>query len=199
MRAELDTLVARRQEHSLAIVDLARSLYEIAATESDFSSYDFNLAQIVKNFTENSKFDLERVDYETAKVIEPITYILGMCDSIKRVIKTMETMRSDKEDLTAKLTSTKQNLEKLRKGKNEDKIRLGEVAVTDAESKLRSCEENLKATEDLFLKEVERFEQERKLDLEEIMRQFISIRIESAALLAKGWQDAKNLVSESLK
>jgi phage repressor protein C with HTH and peptisase S24 domain len=106
-----------------------------------------------------------------------------MCDSVRRVMKTLESMRSDRDDLSDKVKSARVNLEKLRKGKNEDKVRQSEAGLSDAEAKERLSEESLKITEELFQKELERFELERKEEMEELMRQFVSIRIESAALV----------------
>ncbi|KAL0484151.1 sorting nexin SNX1 [Acrasis kona] len=193
LKQECEFLIERRREHAFMIGEFGKCVSDLHNT------LDAEWKLVGKEFQNTNMFEMDRINHENHKIIESIHYIQGTCESVKRVIKALEQLRTDADDSVEKVKSSRLNLDKLKRSRGVDeKIKQAELLLSEAENKQKVCHDGLVTASETFVSEMERFENERKVDMSELIRQFVSIRIESAALLGKGYQACEIIIKDVL-
>jgi hypothetical protein len=177
---------------SVAIAEFGKSFRVLGIVEKEFveNTMSHSMSEIGNKAEQLSVSTLTQADRETMQVIETLTYYLGMCETIKRIAKTLESMRLDRDDLGDKLKTAKVNLEKGQQNTKmtEDKLNVLRQTAEQAEAKEQHSVTTVRKAEEAFLQDIERFDMERKVDFAYMLDAFVSLQVEYSTTLQKSWQ-----------
>jgi len=192
MKMKLQEMVLRRKSMSIALADFAKGFEYMGRCEKLYKDgvMSRSLEEVSQKAGQVSGLIINQADRETIHLVETFSYYLGMCEEIKRVVKNLENLRMIRDGITANVASYKSSLEKLQKTANvkEDKLKQAEQLLNDTSQQEMKASEELKAAEDMFKADVDRFNLERKVDFAYMLRSFVLLQIEHADAVKLHWE-----------
>lgn len=190
LKGRLQDLVKKRKEMSGAIGDFGKAFNHLGLVEKAYEdgSLSTSLIELSNKSEQLGVCVLTQAERETMQVIETITYYLGMCDAMKRLMKRLESLRLNRDDITNTLKSQNAALTKVQKTNNEQKIKVAEEKVSTTEEKLREADASLQESESCFKNDIERFDMERKVDFAYMLHAFVALQIDFSVSMRTNWE-----------
>mmetsp|Transcript_11594 Transcript_11594/g.17144 ORF Transcript_11594/g.17144 Transcript_11594/m.17144 type:complete len:437 (+) Transcript_11594:82-1392(+) len=190
LKSKLEHMVRRRKDMSHAISEFGNAFEVLGTVEKMYeeSALSSSLIEVSKKADLLSLGALSQAERETMQVIETLTYYLGMCDSIKAIIKRLDELRLEKDDATNTLRNNKASAAKAQKSGKPDKVANAEEKVAATQARLTEAEDVLNKAQECFRNDIDRFDMERRVDFQYMLRAFVALQIEYSNELSKSWE-----------
>lgn len=191
LKLKLQEMVKKRREMSASIGEFGKAFKNLGLVEKGYEDGNLStsLIELSNQSDQISLCVLSQAEKETMQVVETISYYLGMCDAMKKLMKKLEVLRLERDDLSNTLNNSKTSLEKLKKANTTElKLKQAEDKIIQLEDKLKTADELLQTSEKCFKNDIERFDLERKVDFAFMLHAFVAIQIEHSEDLKKNWE-----------
>lgn len=187
LRSKLEALIKCRLPSSKCYNDAGKSFRSFGALETKENKkkkYAEHFAKIGNNLEKLSSAIDKQFKTEQIKVVETLSYYMGICDTVRLVCKSLENARITRDGLTSEVKKKTQKIASL---KNEAKKAKLEKELEELKEKEEDAKKELINAEKNFKIDSEQFDELKMQDLSLLLQVFVNLQVSFLEESKKSW------------